>query len=193
MNTSPSLPKRFLALLTLIAIGITTYSFLSDSKKIAILENYQFNEGNWVLLKGYHRDSIQYAITDKTILDALKQEWILKETSSNFATTGGYVVELFNDGERKMYMDIINDGEMSRASAGILYNSDFGSLRYSNLHWLNSHQDHWKKVRAIEKEFTSKTAKSNYLDSLKRRINKEITIVSESEKGNYIYLIYEVE
>lgn len=192
MNTSPSLPKRFLVLLTLIAIGITTY-FLSDSKKIAILENYQFNEGNWVLLKGYHRDSIQYAITDETILDALKQEWILKETSSNFATTGGYVVELFNDGERKMYMDIINDGEMSRASTGILYNSDFGSLRYSNLHWLSSHHDHWKKVRAIEKEFTSKTAKSNYLDSLKRRINKEITIVSESEKGNYIYLIYEVE
>ncbi len=191
MNTSPSLPKRFLVLLTL--IGITTYSFLSDSKKIAILENYPFNEGNWVLIKGYHRDSIQYAITDEIILDALKQEWILEETSSNFATTGGYVVELFNDGERKMYMDIINDGEMSRASTGILYNSDFGPLSYSNLHWLSFHHDHWKKVRAIEKEFTSKTAKSNYLDSLKRRINKEITIVSESEKGNYIYLIYDAD
>ena len=80
--------KRKIILITLSILVIYLVFFRSIFKEeVKILGKYNFDKGNWMLMKGYYGDSIQYIITDKSILKKLKDEWILYKSDENFATT----------------------------------------------------------------------------------------------------------
>lgn len=77
--------------------------------RVYVLEAYDFSTGRWLLKKGNYMDSVQFVITDPNILNELKSQWVLSKDrfrEIDGATTGGYIVELHNDGKRVFSMDI---------------------------------------------------------------------------------------
>lgn len=112
-------------------------------ENVRILEEFEFSNGDWKLTKGYSGDSVQYVITDRAELEKIKDEWVLTATDRNFATTGGYNILLYKDGERVLFMDLIIDTEQDYFKPGILYHSGIGTLAYPNLLWLK--KGHWKR------------------------------------------------
>lgn len=126
--------------ISMLLLGLLIYGYFFTGffkTKVKILENYDFDKGNWVLMKGIYGDSVQYIITDVNVLNKLKEDWVLYKTEKEFATTGGYNVALYSDKGRMMIMDIINDGWLSRQKSDILYSSDYETLGYSDLNWLD--------------------------------------------------------
>ena len=77
--------------------------------KYSFLGNHDFKQGNWLLIKGHYGDSIQYIITDPTKLISLQEKWMFHKSDRSFATTGGYNIDLYNDTDRVLFSDIIND------------------------------------------------------------------------------------
>ena len=186
--------KKISISIVVLLLVTVAFWFYKSTNEVRVLDKYDFHEGEWVLIKGYYGDSIQYIMTDVNALNDLKDDWVLYKSSQNFATTGGYNVGLYHNKSRKMYMDIINDGEWSQSTSGILYHSDLETLEYDNLDWLNAQHEHWKKVRAVQMEFKTLHEKTNYLDSIKSVVPSELTIISESKSDNayYIYYVYEI-
>jgi hypothetical protein len=123
-------------------VAILVYN-LFYPKAIRVLDEFDLSNGEWKLIKGYHSDSVQYVITDVSELERLKDEWVLSPTDRHFATTGGYNVELYKNGERVFYMDLIIDSKEDRVKSGILYHSSRETLAFRNLLWLN--KGNWQR------------------------------------------------
>jgi len=181
--------RKYLKYIIIGLLGCLIYLIFFSSifkERVKILERYNFNNGSWFIVKGYYNDSIQYVIDDKDILNKLKDKWTLYKSDDNFATTGGYNIEIYNDSGRVMFMDIINDGWLSINTSGILSNSDYGTLYYNNLIWVNSFNDKWIKARQISKQFVNNDSMDEYLDSLKVDNKVYILYYGDSNNGNYM-------
>ncbi|HYV94539.1 MAG TPA: hypothetical protein VE978_22390 [Chitinophagales bacterium] len=161
-------PHLKIAILTL--CGLILYSFFFTGifkEKVKILDRYEFNEGNWLIMKGNESDSIRYVITDAVMLNKLKECWVLFKSGDNFATTGGYTVRLFKDSQQVMFMDMIYGGSwLEQHFSGILSNSDYGTLFYSNLNWLNAYSDKWNQAKLLDKAFKTAEDRTKFIDSL---------------------------
>ena len=155
-------------------------------QKEKILSTYNFDKGSWFLVKGYSNDSIQYLIDDVKILNELKDKWVLNKSNDNFATTGGYNIELYNDSERVMFMDIINDGWISMNTSGILSNSEYGTLHYSNLRWTNLHKEKWIETKLIVRQFNDDNSEQNFIDSLETYNKVYVLYHGSEENGHYM-------
>jgi len=180
--------RQYVKFGVIILIGCLIWLIFFSSilkKKVTILERFDFNKGSWILVKGSD-DSIRYIIYDKNTLNKLKDKWILYKSDENFASTGGYNIELFNDSDRVMFMDIINDGWTSRIRSGILSNSEYGTLYYNNLKWIDLYQDKWVKARQIVKQFFDNESKSKYLDSL--RVDNKVFVLYKGDLNNGNYM-----
>lgn len=112
--------------------------------KVKILDEFDFSQNEWLLVKGYHGDSVQYIISDPSKLESLKDNWVLCNTDRNFATTGGYCVYMYKNQERVLTMDLIIDGPADKLKSGILAHYQIGTLSYNDLDWLEEGQ--WVKT-----------------------------------------------
>lgn len=155
-------------------------------QKEQLLKNYDFDKGSWFLVKGHYNDSIQYLIDDVKILNELKDKWVLNKSDDNFATTGGYNIELYKNSERVMFMDIINDGWISMNTSGILSNSEYGTLGYSNLRWTNIYKEKWIETKLIIKQFKDDNSEHEFLDSLETRNKVYVLYHGSDENGHYM-------
>ncbi len=187
--------KRPYSIFIILLFGFLIYAYFYTGlfkSKVLILDKYDFDQGKWILLKGYYEDEIQYIITDPAVLNKIKDSWVFYKSDRNFATTGGYIVDLYSETGRAMTMDIINDGWLSRQTSGILYNSDFGTLAYSNLNWLNDYSNDWKVAYQRYRKFNSESDRSKMLDSLKTYKNVFV-LYDNYYDGTYNikYLYYE--
>jgi hypothetical protein len=181
--------RKYLKYIIIGLIGCLIYLIFFSSifkEKVKILERYNFNKGLWFIVKGYYNDSIQYVIDDRDILNKLKDKWTLYKSDDNFATTGGYNIELYNDSGRVMLMDIINDGWISKNISGILSNSDYGTLHCNNLRWIDLYKDKWIKAKQITRQFDNNGLKDKYLDSLKADNKVYILYYGDPKNGNYL-------
>ncbi len=125
-----------------VLVAIVVYN-LFYPKAIRILDECDFSEGDWKLIKGYNSDSVQYVIIDASELERLKDEWVLSPTDRRFATTGGYTVELYKNEERVFYMDLIIDSKEDWVKSGVLHHSSRETLAFRNLLWLN--KGNWQR------------------------------------------------
>jgi len=104
--------------------------------KVKLLDEFDFSQNEWLLVKGYDGDSVQYIISDPLKLESLKDDWVLCNTDRNFATTGGYVVTLYENKTIVMTLDLIIDNSSDLLVGGILAHYQRGALVYNNLDWL---------------------------------------------------------
>jgi len=158
-----------------------------------ILKAYNFDKGSWYLVKGHYNDTVKFLIDDAKILKELKDKWVLNKSSKNFATTGGYNIELYHDSERVMHMDIINDGWISMNSSGILSNSEYGTLHYSNLQWINLFAENWIETKLIVKRFKADDFEERFIDSLKTSNKVYVLGNGSSENGHSLRCLVKVK
>ena len=82
-----------------------------------------------------------------------------------------------------MYTDIIFSFS---PFSGQLYHSEYNTLDYDNLFWINDYSKYWKKIKVIDKEFDDKIAEKLYLKKLKKSHNYKI--LDEHKSGQTYYL-----
>ncbi len=172
--------------LIVLILGLGLFFYVRIKEKVNILENYNFNKGNWFIVKGYADDTVQYVLENKETLNNLKNEWNLSKSDDNFATTGGYNISIYNNSQRIMWMDIINDGLLSRKLPGKLFNSKFGTLTYNNLNWIDLNSDKWIKTKKISKQFENIKLKNLYLDSLNN--SNKVFILYNSDLNSDVFI-----
>ncbi len=183
--------KRKIIILILSILAIYLIFFRSIFKEeVKFLGKYNFDKGNWMLMKGLSGDSTQYIITDKSILKKLKEKWILYKSEENFATTGGYCIELYKENKKVMFTDIINDGFTTLPFSGQLYHSDYNTLDFNNLFWINDYSNYWRKIKLINKQFDNKIAEKAYLKKLKKSHNYKILDEHKSGQTYYLTIYY---
>lgn len=134
--------KKMIMVCLLLSVSIAAYLSFSFND-VKILDEYDFSEGDWKLVKGYYNDSVEFVISDLSELEKLKDEWVLNDTEKNFATTGGYQVHLLKNNAAVFSMDLIIDGKEDIDRCGILYHSKEETLAFKNLHWLQ--KGNWRR------------------------------------------------
>jgi hypothetical protein len=155
-------PYLFFTIAAIIAIFIIKSIVYPEVK---LLDEYNFNEGEWTLKKGNYWDSVQYIITDPNALNKLKDTWVLNKSifeKEKPFTTGGYVVDLYRGTERVLSMDI----EYGSGPGELWCPTHGGVLSFGDMNWLESGP--WNKTKEIRKDFASTQKRDEFLDSLNK-------------------------
>lgn len=175
--------------LTILLVLIFYLVFINSifNEKVKILEHHDFDQKKWFLVKGYYKDTLQYVLEDRNTLKLLRAEWVLTKSNDSFGTTGGYNIALYNENGRQMIMDIIYGSDwLSRNIWGELSNSEYGTLDYPNLKWVNLFPDKWLEARLIVGQFESKIFERKYLDSLRQKHKVFVLYHGSPASGNYM-------
>lgn len=184
--------KPIFKILSFLLVVLLFYSYFHTGlfkEKVKVLDKYNFEKGNWILIKGNSEDTMQRVLTYKNDLSKLKDSWILYKLDEEFGTTGGYVVNLYNDTGRVLSMDIIQG---SSWESGKLSDQYLGTLFYNNLYWLNNEKEDWKDAKQFYSKFKTDLQRTNYIDSLKL-IKNVFKLYEENKDKTYIikYIVYD--